>query len=109
VLLRLADNPVVRLNHAVAVTMVEGPQAGLERPERLETDERLAGDRRLLAVRAHLLEMAGDRAAARAAYRAAARRATSLPHQRCLYARAARLADAGAGAGAGAGAEPGPP
>jgi predicted RNA polymerase sigma factor len=105
VLLRLADNPVVRLNHAVAVTMVEGPQAGLDRLERLEADERLAGDHRLPAVRAHLLEMAGDHAGARAAYGVAARRATSLPHQRYLYARAARLADAGAGAGA----EPGPP
>jgi predicted RNA polymerase sigma factor len=101
-LLRLADHPVVRLNHAVAVTVVEGPQAGLERLEPLEP---LAGDHRLPAVRAHLLEMAGDHAGARAAYGAAARRATSLPYQRYLYARAARLADAGAGAGA----EPDPP
>ena len=67
-LLGLSDNPVVELNHAVAVAMVNGPQAGLDLLAQLETDERLADDRRLHAVRAHLLEMAGDRAAARDAY-----------------------------------------
>jgi len=48
---------------------------------------------RLEAVRAHLLEMAGDDAAALTSYRTAARRTTSLPEQRYLDARAARLAD----------------
>jgi predicted RNA polymerase sigma factor len=47
----------------------------------------------LLAVRAHLLEMAGDRDGARENYRAAARRSTSGPEQRYLNTRAARLAD----------------
>jgi predicted RNA polymerase sigma factor len=60
---------------------------------RLETDERIAGDHRLHAVRAHLLEMAGDRAAARDSYQAAARRTTSFPVQQYLHARAARLTD----------------
>jgi len=92
-LLRVSDNPVVALNHAVAVAMARGPQAGLDLLGRLEADERIAGDHRLRAVRAHLLEMAGDRAAARAAYLAAARRTTSLPQQRYLNARAARLTD----------------
>ena len=91
-LLRISDNPVVALNHAVAVAMVRGPRAGLELLGRLEADERIAGDHRLHAVRAHLLEMAGDRPAAREAYQAAARRTISLPQQRYLNARAARLA-----------------
>jgi predicted RNA polymerase sigma factor len=91
-LLRISDNPVVALNHAVAVAMTHGPGAGLERLGRLETDRRITADHRLEAVRAHLLEMAGQHQAARAAYRAAAQRAMSLPHQRYLNARAARLA-----------------
>jgi predicted RNA polymerase sigma factor len=82
----------VALNHAVAVAMVRGGPAGLDLLGELEADERIAGDHRLHAVRAHLLEMAGDRAEAREAYEAAARRTTSVPQQRYLYARAARLA-----------------
>jgi predicted RNA polymerase sigma factor len=92
-LMRTSENPVVALNHAVAVAMVRGPHAGLDLLAKLEADERIGGDHRLHAVRAHLLEMAGDRVAARNAYQAAARRATSLPQQRYLNARAARLAD----------------
>ncbi len=90
-LMRLSDNPVVALNHAVAVAMARGAQAGLDLLGRLEADERIAGDHRLHAVRAHLLEMAGDRVAARDAYQVAARRATSLQQQRYLHAQAARL------------------
>ena len=59
----------------------------------LEADERIAGDHRLHAVRAHLLEMAGDRVAARESYLVAAGRARSLPQQRYLHARAARIPD----------------
>jgi RNA polymerase sigma factor (sigma-70 family) len=92
VLLQIADNPVVRLNHAVAVTMVHGPGRGLGLLAELETDARIAGDHRLHAVRAHLLEMAGDEPGARAAYESAAARTTSPQQQRYLYARAARLA-----------------
>jgi RNA polymerase sigma factor (sigma-70 family) len=88
---RVSDNPMVTLNHAVAVAMVEGPRAGLQLLTTLETDDRVAAHHRLDAVRAHLLEMAGDHAAARAGYRSAARRTTSLPEQRYLEARAARL------------------
>jgi RNA polymerase sigma factor (sigma-70 family) len=88
---RFAPNPMVTLNHAVAVAMVHGPRAGLELLSTLDGDERLAEHHRLDAVRAHLLEMAGDAAAARAGYRAAARRTTSLPERRYLEDRAARL------------------
>jgi RNA polymerase sigma factor (sigma-70 family) len=90
-LLRVADNPVVALNHAVAVAMVRGADAGLALLDKVEQDRRMADDHRVRAVRAHLLEMTGDLPAARAAYEAAARRATGLPQQRYLRARAARL------------------
>jgi RNA polymerase sigma factor (sigma-70 family) len=88
---RLDPNPVVTLNHAVAVAMVHGPLAGLELLARLDADGRLAGHHRLDAVRAHLLEMAGDHEAARGCYLAAARLTTSLPEQQYLQARAGRL------------------
>jgi RNA polymerase sigma factor (sigma-70 family) len=88
---RLAPSPVVTLNHAVALAMVRGPQAGLDLLATLDDDGPLAGHHRLDAVRAHLLELAGDPAAAREHYRAAARRTTSLPEQRYLEGRAGRL------------------
>jgi RNA polymerase sigma factor (sigma-70 family) len=90
---RISPSPMVTLNQAVAVAMVEGPQPGLDLLSTLDGDDRIAGHHRLHAVRAHLLEMAGDRAAARTSYRAAARRTTSLPERRYLEARAARLRD----------------
>ncbi len=92
-LMQISDNPMVALNHAVAVAMAGGPQAGLDLLGDLEADQRIAADHRLHAVRAHLLEMTGDKAAARDAYLAAARRTTNLPQQRYLHARAARLTD----------------
>ena len=92
VLLRITDTSVVRLNHAVAVAMALGPAEGLNLLGRLESDERLATDHQLGAVRAHLLEMSGDLPAAHTEYLAAARKATSLPQQRYLNTRAARLA-----------------
>jgi RNA polymerase sigma factor (sigma-70 family) len=90
-LAQVAPSPVVTLNHAVALAMVRGPQAGLELLATLDSDGRMAGTHRVEAVRAHLLELAGDTAAARERYRAAARRTTSLPEQRYLEGRAARL------------------
>jgi RNA polymerase sigma factor (sigma-70 family) len=92
-LMQISDNPVVALNHAVAVAMVHGPRAGLDRLSRLDADQRIARDHRLPAVRAHLLEMVGQRAAAREAYLTAASRTSNLPQQRYLHARAARLTD----------------
>ena len=91
-LARLAPNPMVTLNQAVAVAMVEGPTAGLARLDALADDDRIASGHRLEAVRAHLLEMSGDAATARASYLAAARRTTSVPERRYLESRAARLA-----------------
>jgi RNA polymerase sigma factor (sigma-70 family) len=88
---RLAPNPMVRLNRSVAVAMVRGPRAALELLETLDADERMTRHYRLDAVRAHLLEMDGDRAAALSSYRIAARRTTSLPERRYLEGRAARL------------------
>jgi RNA polymerase sigma factor (sigma-70 family) len=91
---RMSDNPMVALNHAIAAAMVHGPQTGLELLTALDTDARLAGHHRLDAVRAHLLERAGDHDAAIAHYRAAAERATSIPERDYLATRAARLAAA---------------
>ncbi len=91
VLKRLTDNPMVALNHAVAAAMVDGPRSGLELLASLDTDERMAGHHRLDAVRAHLLEMAGDRAAAITHYQRAAGRTTSIPERNYLATKAARL------------------
>jgi RNA polymerase sigma factor (sigma-70 family) len=90
-LLRITDNPMVVLNHAVAVAMTDGPAAGLDLIARLDADPRMAEDHRLPTVRAHLLEMCGDTGGARAAYLQAASRARRLQQQRYLHARAARL------------------
>ncbi len=87
----LDPNPVVTLNQAVAVGMAEGPQAGLAVLSTLDDDERMAGHHRLHAVRAHLLEMAGSREAARTEYQEAASLTTSVPEQRYLRERASRL------------------
>lgn len=86
---RMTNNPVVTLNRAVAAAMAHGPSAGLELLD--AADERLAGHYRLDAVRAHLLEMAGDDEAALAHYRAAAERTTNLVERRYLTTQAARL------------------
>jgi RNA polymerase sigma factor (sigma-70 family) len=86
---RMTGNPMVTLNRAVAVAMVDGPAAGLAVIDGL--DERLAGHHRLDAVRAHLLEMDGDREAAVEHYRTAAGRTTSVAERQYLLTRAARL------------------
>lgn len=91
VLARFDDNPVVQLNRAIATAMVHGPAAGLESLRVLAADGRLAGSHRIDAVRAHLLEMAGDVRAAVAAYKAAAGRATNLPERDYLVTKAGRL------------------
>ncbi len=83
------DNPMVRLNQAIAVAMVHGPQAGLAHLESL--DAPLAHSHRLAAVRAHLHAMAGERRAAIALYREAAGRTASIPERDYLLLTAARL------------------
>jgi RNA polymerase sigma factor (sigma-70 family) len=90
-LMRMDDNPMVALNHAIAVAMVQGPRAGLARLDALDKDARLAGHYRLDAVRGHLLEMAGERDAAMARYRAAAARTASIPERNYLLTQAAKL------------------
>jgi predicted RNA polymerase sigma factor len=86
---RVAPNPMVTLNRAVALGMVHGPRAGLDLLATLEADDRVAAHHRLFAVRAHLLDEAGEVMAAREAYLEAARRTTSVPERRYLEARAA--------------------
>ena len=86
---RMTGNPIVTLNRAVALAMVDGPAAGLALLAGL--DGRLAGHHRLDAVRAHLLEMAGDVEDAIVHYRAAAGRTTSLAERTYLTAQAARV------------------
>jgi RNA polymerase sigma factor (sigma-70 family) len=91
VLEHASPGPVVTLNRAVAVARVHGPRAGLAVLGTLDTDGRMAYTHRLEAVRGHLLEQAGDLAAARESYQRAARMTASLPEQRYLTLRAARL------------------
>ena len=86
---RMTGNPVVTLNRAVAAAMVHGPEAGLTLLAHVE--ERLSGQHRLDAVRAHLLEMAGDTTAAAEHYAAAAALATNLPERHHLSRQVARL------------------
>jgi RNA polymerase sigma factor (sigma-70 family) len=88
---RMSDNPMVRLNHAIAVAMVNGPKKGLELLDELDEDSRIANHHRLYAVRAHLLEMAGEQNEAIKNYRAAAGRTASLPERNYLLTQAARL------------------
>jgi RNA polymerase sigma factor (sigma-70 family) len=87
----VAPGPMVALNRAVAAAMADGPEAGLALLA--EVAPRLEGHHRVHAVRAHLLELAGEGQAAHAEYRRAAELTASLPEQRYLTRRAARLAD----------------
>jgi len=88
---RMSDNPMVALNRAIAVAMVQGPDAGLALVDALAAGGRLAGSHRLDAVRGHLLELAGQREAAVAAYLAAANRTTNTAERTYLLTQAATL------------------
>ncbi|MGW3580587.1 RNA polymerase sigma factor [Streptomyces rubiginosohelvolus] len=98
-LVRRSPDPAAALGRAVAVAMVHGPRAGLAEVDALAETAGTAGtsgmagqrNHRLDAVRAHLLERAGDMAAARTAYRAAADATLSEPEARYLRMRADRL------------------
>jgi RNA polymerase sigma factor (sigma-70 family) len=87
---RVAPNPMVTLNRAVALAMVRGPEAGLALLATLAQDGRVSGNHRLHAVRGHLLELTGDLEQARGVYRLAARLTTSLPERDYLLGRASR-------------------
>src|SRR4029453_11961351 len=91
VLSQVAPGPMVTLSRAVALAMVHGPKAGLALLGTLDSDDRMTHHHRLEAVRAHLLERAGDAAAARESYLRAATMTASLPEQRYLTLRAAQL------------------
>lgn len=88
---QISNSPVVRLNRAVALAMVQGPAAGLELLAELDADPHLASHHRLAAVRGHLHERAGDRAAAVAHYQRAAELTSSLPERNYLLSKVARL------------------
>ncbi len=86
-------SPMVRLNRAVAVAMLDGPQAGLDAVDRIEAAGELAGNHRVHAVRAHLLEELGRTAEAGAAYEQALALATSGPERDYLRSRRDRLGE----------------
>ncbi|MFI1604424.1 RNA polymerase sigma factor [Streptomyces griseofuscus] len=102
ILERIAPNPMVTLNRAIALAETESPEAGLTLLATLDGDDRMARHHRLLSVRAHLLERAGDTQGAYDHYRRAAKATASLAEQRYLQARAARLS------GGASGGRPGP-
>jgi predicted RNA polymerase sigma factor len=89
ILEQMTGSPVITINRAVAAAMVDGPDAGLAILDGV--DEQLPDHHRLAAVRAHLLEQAGDLDGAIADYRRAAALTTNVPEQRHLLRQAARL------------------
>jgi predicted RNA polymerase sigma factor len=91
ILERIAPNPMVTLNRAIALAETEGPAAGLALLSTLDSDERMAGHHRLLSVRAHLLETTGDTAGAYEHYRRAAKSTASIAERRYLESRASRV------------------
>ena len=86
-LVRTTGNPMAKLSHIVAVSMVEGPSAGLALLDALD-DRQIAGHYRVDAIRGHLHERAGDRESAAKHYRAAAARTASMPERNYLLMRA---------------------
>jgi predicted RNA polymerase sigma factor len=93
VLMRMSENPMAVMNHAIAAAMVHGPAKGLELLAPLAKDERLRGNHRLDAVRAHLLERAGDKDKAVKLYQTAATKTSSIPEKNYLMLKAAKLRD----------------
>ncbi len=91
ILERIAPNPMVTLNRAIALAETRGPQAGLALLATLDGDERMARHHRLLSVRAHLLDKTGDTAGAYEHYQRAAKATASIAEQRYLRSRASRL------------------
>ncbi|SEG91572.1 RNA polymerase, sigma subunit, ECF family [Actinacidiphila yanglinensis] len=91
ILERIAPNPMVTLNRAIALAETDGPRAGLDLLSTLDGDQRIDAHHRLLSVRAHLREKAGDSAGAHEDYRRAARSTASLAEQRYLESRARRV------------------
>ena len=90
---RMSDNPMVVLNHAIAAAMVHGPKKGLELLDALNQTPRIAEHHRMDAVRAHLLEMAGEPQPAARHYLAAAEKTANLQERNYLLLQAARLSN----------------
>src|SRR2546425_540191 len=82
-----SPTPAAALTRALAVAMVQGPEAGLAVVDELAADKYLANHHRLFATRAYLREIVGDREGAAADYRAAAELTDSAPEQRFLRAK----------------------
>jgi RNA polymerase sigma factor (sigma-70 family) len=93
VLERVSPGPVVTLNRAVAVAMVDGPLAGLALLGTIEGDPGLAHTHRFDVVRGHLLELAGRQASAAEAYRSAMRGTASIAERRYLALQVARITE----------------
>jgi predicted RNA polymerase sigma factor len=87
----VAPGPMVTLSRAVALANVHGPRAGLALLGTLDKNDTARRSHRFDAVRAHLLELAGDNQQARDCYLRAARITASLPEQRYLQLRASML------------------
>jgi RNA polymerase sigma factor (sigma-70 family) len=88
---RMSDNPMVALNRAVAIAMVDGPEAGLRQVEAVAQDERMKEHYRIDAVRAHLYERMNRPDLALEHYRRAAEGTASLPERNYLLSKAIRL------------------
>jgi RNA polymerase sigma-70 factor (ECF subfamily) len=91
-LLRLTPSAVISLNHAVAVAMAYGPEAGLELVEQLSVDGKLDGYLHLHSARADLLARLGRAGEAAEAYRRAAELASNPVERAFLERRLAELA-----------------
>lgn len=90
------DNPMVSLNRAIAVAMVEGPAAGLALVDALDVPGKLAGHYRLDAIRGHLFELSNEAERAIVAYVAAAAKTANTAERDYLTVRAAKLRDVSA-------------
>ena len=91
VLMRIHPSPVIELNHAVAVSMVDGPERALRLVDTIDKRGELDGYHVLPAVRGDLLRRLGRREEAIAAYRQALQGADLEPERRFLTARLAEL------------------
>jgi RNA polymerase sigma factor (sigma-70 family) len=91
----VSPSPMVTLNRVVAHAMVHGPAAGLAELDVASKDPALTGHHRVTAVRAHLLDLAGDHEAAAEQYHKAATTTESGPERRYLQERGDRIVTSG--------------
>jgi RNA polymerase sigma-70 factor (ECF subfamily) len=90
-LLIASPTPVVALNRAIAISMCDGPQAGLDLVDRIFENGDLAEYYLAYSARADMLRRLGRSKEARIAYQAALERATALPAKRFLERRLREL------------------